>query len=734
MPRQRATKPQTSFFRGLQTEASPLETPENYFDDGDNIELSPKSVSRRLGLGVEPTFQYSGLFAKSTIINDEISEHIWKSPGGNAGLTLYVLRIGATLYFYDNTQSPRSAFKKTYTVNLDDFLITGRTTSRDIPIYTSAGYERLFVVGEGLEPFYIEYTLATDSITTTQVDLKIRDFQDIEDGIAIDEAPTGYTIEHTYNMRNRGWVRPAVGEEDPYEFYETDQGTYPSKNTQWWQGKNATTLVFDGDLLDKFYSGTSSAPLGHYVVDAFNIDRAAASGLAGLPAVTTDKRPKAVSFYAGRCFWAVGNTVYFSKSIVNPSDINKCYQEYDPTSEDLSDLVASDGGTFILLGASDILALSQFGQYLLIYADNGVWAVSGADGIFRATDYSLNKLTDSGISSARSLVEVEGTQFFWGLDGIYTVTLDQVSQNPVIQNSTFNVINTFYNSITEFAKQTARGTYDRYNKKVRWIYTDQRTNPSNDIVDYTRVLTLDLRLQAWVPSSFPKLSESNTYPAVVGVSPLSSLTAFVSSDAVVTDTGDEVVTDTGDEVVILTEAEESNTFVGVKFLVLVEDGSNVKYTFCELNGTDFYDYKFVDGIGVSYSSYIEPGDERLGDIGTYKQTPYIQIFAKRTETEFVSNGDGSYDFDRPSSIMMTAYWDWSDGYGRVSPAQQVYRFPRNYIVNENNLTFNHGHGIIVTKNRLRGKGRTLRLRLESEAGKDFEIHGWSMLIDGNVNV
>lgn len=730
MPRQRAVKQQTKFFRGLITEASPLEYPDSFFDDGDNIELTPKQVSRRLGLNAEPTFQYSDTITKANIVQDAISEHIWKSPGGDSALEFYILRIGTTLYFYDNTQSPRSAFKKAFTVDLDSFLAPGQTTSRALPIATSDGFKRLFVAGNGLEPFYITFSTTTGTITTTEVDLQVRDIEDIVDGLAIDEEPTSYSSTHEYNMRNRGWVAPSTGGTDPWASYFSAQSRYPGKNKQWWVAKN-TSDVFDSDLLDKFFTGTTSAPKGHYILNAFAKDREAASGISGLPTEITTERPSAVAFFGGRVFWGMGNKVFFSRTIQADGDIGQCYQEYDPTSEDISDLLATDGGELPILGASNIIAMSQLGAFLVIYADNGLWTISGADGIFRATEYSLGKLSDIGISSAESIVEAEGTQFFWGLDGVYAVAADQVSQAPKPTNLTFSTINTFYNNISEFAKESVKGVYDRYNKRVRWIYTEQTEDVDNTLTDYTKLLTYDLRLQAWIPSTFPKLG-AGTYPAVIGVSTLGSLTAFTSSDNV--EAGGDQVQAGGDDVVILTDSEQSDSFVGVKFLVLAEDGTNVKYTFCELNDSTFYDFKFIDDTGVSYSSYIEPGDEILGDISTYKQAPYITIYANRTETLFVDNGDGSYSFDRPSSILMTAYWDWSDSNGRVTPSQQVYRFPRNYVIDTGDLTFNQGSAIIVTKNKLRGKGRTLRLRLESEAGKDFQIHGWSMIIESNVSV
>jgi hypothetical protein len=731
MPRQRATKPQTNFFRGLLTEASPLEYPDNFFEDGDNVELSPKKVSRRWGLNGEPTFQYSPNILKTEIVKDAITEHVWDSPGGDSAQSFYILQQGSTLHFYDNTQSPRSAFKKAFTVNLDSYLAPNKTTARADEVTTAAGFKRLFVSSTAIEPIYISYDPDTDTITVTEVVLEVRDFEDLDDGLAFDDEPSVYSKEHEYNMRSRGWVSPGGTKGNPYDEYFTSRSKYPGKNKQWWSGKNASG-DFNANEYDDLYAGTSSAPRGHFIVEAFNKDRASVSGILGLPTETLNKRPRTIAFYAGRIFWALDNTIYFNRSIQADSDIGKCYQEFDPTAEDLSDLRADDGGEAKILGASEILFMSQFGKSLMVYADNGVWAISGADGIFKATEYSINKIADVGIASPQSVVQPEGSQMFWGQDGIYTVTLDQVSQNPVLANSTLQTINSFYTEISQFGKDTAKGMYDRFNKRVRWIYTEEEFDPGNEVVDYTKMLTFDIRLQAWIPSSFPKLTEGETYPAIVGISELSTLTQFKDSDDV--EVGGDQVQVSGDDVVILTNKEEADTFVGVKFLILEDFGLNVKYLFGELNETSFVDFKFSDDTGVDYSSYLEPGDEQLGDISTFKQSPYITVFCERTEKTFVDNGDDTYDFANPSSLLLTGYWDWSDDNGRKTNQIQCYRLPRHFAVDPNDLTFPQGHDIIVTKNKLRGKGRTLRLRFESEAGKDFNIHGWSLLIDSNSNV
>lgn len=732
MPRQRAIKPEINFSKGLLTEASPLNYPDNFFEDGDNVEVDPKGkISRRLALNAESAFSYSSLTPKSNFQTYNISEHIWKSPGGDASKEFYILKLGATLYFYDNTQSPRSSFTKPYTINLDNYLISNYSSTASFPVTMDYGFRRLFIVGEGIKPLYVNYDTETDNIEVKTATIEIRDFDDIEDGIDIEERPNGYLASHEYNMRNRGWISPGKDVGDPFTDYFSDEGVYPSKNKQWWVGKDSSSN-FSTDLLDKYYTGTTSAPRGHFIIEAFNKQRALASGVSGVVDEIERQRPNAVAFAFGRIFWAYKNTLYFNRVVKTESDIGKCYQNFDPTSEEISDLLDDDGGEIPILGASNILAIKSIGPALVVYADNGTWSISGADGIFRATGYSLNRLSSIGISSPESLVEAEGFQFFWADDGIYSVSIDKVSQGPELNNITFSTINTFYSDIPEYGKATAKGIYDKYNKKVRWIYLEDSTKITNDVQDYTKVLTFDLRLQAFLPSSFPKLSEGSSYPAVVGISSLGSRTGFTDTEDVTV--GGLTVTVDSEDVVILVDEEELTDVIGTKFLVAVEDGTSVKYTFCEFNDREFYDFKFVDSVGVSYSSYFEPGDKTLGDLMTYKQAPYIMCYSERTEQSFISNGDGTYDFDFPSSLKLKGYWDWSDANGSVTASQECYRFPRNYVIDTGDLTFKQGHAIIVTKNKLRGKGRSLRLKFESEAGKDFRLYGLSILTDRNQSV
>ena len=77
---------------------------------------------------------------------------------------------------------------------------------------------------------------------------------------------------------------------------------------------------------------------------------------------------------------------------------------------------------------------------------------------------------------------------------------------------------------------------------------------------------------------------------------------------------------------------------------------------------------------------------------------------------------------------MTAKFDWnttSTGKRWCGP-YQVYRYQRVYVPVDVNDLYDTGESVIITKNKVRGKGKAMQLRFESEDGKDFQLLGYSI--------
>lgn len=81
-----------------------------------------------------------------------------------------------------------------------------------------------------------------------------------------------------------------------------------------------------------------------------------------------------------------------------------------------------------------------------------------------------------------------------------------------------------------------------------------------------------------------------------------------------------------------------------------------------------------------------------------------------------------------SSLLMQARWDWANtsGSNKFSQQVQVYRNTR-----PNTATI-AGFPVVVTKNKIRGKGRSLQLKFTSETGKDAELVGWGVWYNKNT--
>jgi hypothetical protein len=124
-----------------------------------------------------------------------------------------------------------------------------------------------------------------------------------------------------------------------------------------------------------------------------------------------------------------------------------------------------------------------------------------------------------------------------------------------------------------------------------------------------------------------------------------------------------------------------------------------------------------------------------GDYQRYKQVPYITFHLNRTEDGFELDGEDIVPSNQ-SSCLVQAQWEWANSVnsGRWGRQFQAYRYKRHYIPVDVNDPYDYGFTTIVTKNKIRGKGKVLSLRIETEAGKDCQLLGWSGMLEVNPNV
>ena len=773
MPVSAGTKNYYSFVKGLITEASPLVYPENSAVSVDNFLLNRDgSIQRRLGMDYEPTYalKSSGLPA-SAFNTSAVTFNIWNNVDNKPTLKFGVVQIGAYLWFVDMFKEVLSTNFK----NSGNSLETGGIGDHRVNITSINGY--LIVTSPEFKPFYLKYDEATDVVSKQEIAFSIRDLFGIDDGLAVNDRPTNLTDDHKYNLLNQGWGLTEINA------FKASQGVYPSNSDIQSLGKDADD-VFDPTLMIKQDFGNSPAPKGRTIINAFSRGSSRqqqadvfivannpaaefgfnytfeddtnyfisldASNFATLLEDLEESRISVSAAYSGRVFYSGVQSVvtnpdpkspdytgfiFFTKLISSVKDLGECYQEADPTSEQISDLIASDGGFIQIPDAANIFKLVPTDRSLLVLAENGVWEITGdTDSGFSALGYQVNKVGSIGALSPTSIVEVEGTVVFFAEGGIYTLAYDQQSGYLRPQNISASTIQTFYSAIPSVARKFAKGSFDPETRRISWMYSDDAGYTGvTDKYNYNRELIFDTLLQAFYTNTIDRISLDVESPKLAGF--------VVTPQFVVGDYADPVIVNGVDveanavEVTVTQDVFNRATSF-TKYLTIVPNTTgNLQFTFSSYRNGSFTDWFTYDGTGQNYVSDLVTGFEIAGDASKWKQSPYVSFHFNRTETGFEDDGSGGLVATNPSGCFVTTYWDFADhvNSGKIQPAFQAYRLLRNYIPTGVGDTFNYGQSVIVTKNKIRGKGKALSMQITSEDGKDMDLLGWSVpLIMGDA--
>lgn len=757
MPRSQATKLYRTFVKGLITEASPLTYPEDTSLDEDNTLLFAKgNRTRRLGAQLEDGYVLSA-FQDADPATTPIIEYAWTSVNNDALTSFLCLQVGGTVYFYDLYSNPISDGVKGFTIDLATYAAAGATNIEKSPIQMTSGKGFLFIAGTKIDPLIVEYKTATDTIVVDKVTILIRDFVGVDDNLAVDEEPSTLSAEHHYNLLNQGWtdtntstvVSPSlflrliiaptsVTTNNVIDKYKSVIGKYPGNNKQWILGKMAVESDgykigdFNPTLLNKAHVGNGRAPRGHFIVDAFKLDRSAVSGVAGLAADIKTYRPTSCAFFSGRVWWFSSNGIYFSQILVDKAKAGHCFQEADPTAEDINELVATDGGYIPIPSADEIVRGMEIGNGIMGFARNGVWLVSGSDKGFSANEYQVTKISSIGTDAPFSIVAAGDAIFWWSKVGIQQITQATGQFGPIpgaysSKNITTDTIDTRFKEVDARSRQYVKGIFDPASNTLHYVY---RSSDFTRDYGYDKFINLDLGIGAFYPWSLT----TGSYPYICGLFLTPDLN-YLSNGSDVIASSNNVVTSTGDQVVAgATELSARPTFL--HFISAVPSSGVYRFTIGSFSNDQFVDWESYDGTGIVYNSFVESGYEILEDAFRKKQILYLSVFFRQTEENYVDLGGGNYTVDKPSSCFMTVKWDWttSGNTGKWSQKRQVYRHRRTPLVNELDLTFNTGTKVVFTKNKVRGTGRSLQFRFETnERGKNFDILGWQAGYQGSPN-
>lgn len=800
-----------SFVKGLITEATPLNFPENAsIEEYNFVHNRDGSLKRRLGLDLIPNTSYLNTFLVSNIFSSANKQFfVWESPAGSVLTNIGVIRAYNKFWFCNlSSENPLgNLYNGGVPIELPNLL------NEEIQATSING--NFVIVSEGLaDVITLSYILSLNKVVWEKTPIMVRDIWGVDDGLDLTTRPSSLTPQHMYNLWNQGWspnIRHAATNitpvDNPYPrpfkftgvsssnissyitssnellqweatppkpsipsggtipgtllgylfgiplttapsatltaiqyIADNNSGKYPSNSDVWHIGRieDVTSGSYGYLAINPFLANSTNnteAPKGAFIIDAFNRGRTRRDLLAGNTYVPLDRevgRFTTVESYSGRVFYSgvvssvddgdikspnYSNYIFFTTSITSKDKLSTCFQDSDPTSPEINDLVATDGGTIQIPEAGRIFLLKSVLGSLLVFASNGIWEIYGDTGGFKATSYQLNKVSSVGVSGAGTVVEVNGAVLYWSNSGIFALQADSVSGRFRAQSISLPSIQTLYNSFGQLSIANAVGYFEEPENRVHWLYNDSEESSSDNTKIYNKELIFDLTLQSFYPNTLPSSSSygvSGFFTTSKAITIVENESIFVGNDKVLV----------GTEEVLIETSRTTPRAAEVKYLCF----SGSSFLIGSFNDSSFKDFNSFTS-GLNYDSYLISGYDLGQSLTRNKYSSYLYAYFNKTETGF----DENLNYSNPSSCLIQTRWDWhrSTNGNKWGNPFQAYRFKRPYTPSNTSDDFDNGEQVVVSKNKVRGNGKALSFKLSSEPGKDLQILGWAydMLVE-----
>lgn len=534
-----------------------------------------------------------------------------------------------------------------------------------------------------------------------------------------DFTPSTLTNEHFYNLLNQGWDG-TYHRVDDYTCLPWDSGSpdtnlkiykfknthsvYPSNALSWYALKDSNGAYAPAQLVNCSL-GTSLAPRGKMIVNAYSMNRGEISGVSPIaPSPYGDHRPEDITFFAGRLWYALDGRVLYSQIISEDTTlVDKCYQAADPTSEDVSDPIDTDGGVMNIQHCGKILRIASLGTALCIFGDKGAVAILPGNAVgFTPTSYYQQVISSVGTVSKRAVISTGDAIYYWSALGIYRVGFNEQGQ-LTSENISFGTIHTFFKNLAPVSINNCVAKLNAIRNDIHFMYPTNEDAPKQ----LDAVLKYNIISNTWTPRKIP-LTELSS-PFIVDAVEL-KVPINTKPKAIVEVNGDTVYADSS--VVEITKKDED--YIGFDSLsYLVIDGNSMRVTFANCTNIEHKDWTIGDlnGNGYDYHSYLITHPILFNDKYTYKQAPYITTTYKRSEEGRMF----------PSGCFMSARWNWAFASAAYEwdSKQQTYRLPvdQTYRPKE----FDEYREFVMTKTRVRGTGKALQLRFENDGNKDFRL-------------
>lgn len=407
-----------------------------------------------------------------------------------------------------------------------------------------------------------------------------------------------------------------------------------------------------------------------------------------------------VVYMSGKYFYLSGDTVLFSQTITDENKgFDKCYQDADPTSEEISDLLPTDGGYVKFQTMGDGVALEVFNRGVIVFGRDVVHGlISPANNRFTATEYDTVELSRAGIIGAKSVVQANNMVYYWSPLGIFNIGVNYNTDSILTaSNISQNTIQSFYNNLPKYSKEHCQASFDYVNNRIYWFYP-------LDVEDLSKLngcLVYDLTYNAFYPF---KISDGGKIVAV-----FSTVDSYeIQPTQYVRANGERVVAG-GKYVVAQEQVTDYNRFVAIQHCIITEGN--------RLSFGDFNSREFIDWDVAGYDSYMVSRPIVLNDTYLNKQAPILQTLFKRTE-EIELRTRKTYLAASGAYLRMRWGWSLNDKSNRWDLIQNTYRPQKDFLNDE----------YVESRIHVRGRGKSFQIEIRNDKNKDFKLAGINLLV------
>ena len=475
-------------------------------------------------------------------------------------------------------------------------------------------------------------------------------------------------------------------------------------------------------------------------------------------ATMTDATPcfQTIEFFAGRIWLSAHPSfpgeVLFSQVITRDSfalgsqlgHAERFFQYADPFSATDPDIVDSDGGVIKLSGVTEVKRLLAMDTAIYVGSTTGVKQISGANGIFKATDYSQNTILTDYIQAHDAMVRVEQDVVVFGRDNIWKSEkkAQLFETTTVFAPIGSRRIQEIYSAIPMQNKRSARALYNPSERKVYYFCNfdrvalfDEGGNPNDEPIYFRNVLVYDLSSEEAVAGDDSKRFITNAFTLYeyadtahegkpyIACPIITPPLAVVSADVVI---GADNVVIGGDQVIIQSTLPDNqkHQIIGIALQRAESSGNiitNMAFVDVKSDVDEMRDWYSDDTNAVSYTSRAITGVQTMGDLFHKKVATYLYFLFKKVEDGRVDENNTPV---RLGGCYLRTAWHWATNAAspKYSAQQQIYKpFKYGFL---SSLVDIAGHDHVWSKMRVRGRGNALQVIIENEGDKDFHLIGW----------